>query len=104
MNLLLDSLWILDLSTIVLTLFSVVGLGQLSYYQTSGIQSHNDNIPPVIAVPNNATLEASNPNGKTITYKVVAADQVDGTINVTCDTLSGSIFPIGNTRVGLRSH
>jgi hypothetical protein len=79
--------------------YSLIGLGQLSYSQTIGIQSLIDNIPPVIAIPNNATLEASNPNGKTITYKVVAADQVDGIINATCDTLSGSIFPIGNTRV-----
>lgn len=90
----------LSLSNLVLTMCSLVGLGQLSYYQTSGSQSLIDNIPPVIAVPNNETLDASNPNGKTITYKVVAADQVDGTINVTCDPLSGSIFPIGNTRVG----
>lgn len=99
MNLLLDNLWMLSLSTFVLTVYSLIGLGQLSYSQTIGIQSLIDNIPPVIAVPNDATLEASNPNGKTITYKVVAADQVDGTINATCDTLSGSIFPIGNTRV-----
>jgi hypothetical protein len=99
MNLLLDNLWMLSLSTFVLTVYSLIGLGQLSYSQTIGIQSLIDNIPPVIAVPNDATLEASNPNGKTITYKVVAADQVDGIINATCDTLSGSIFPIGNTRV-----
>lgn len=99
MNLLLDNLWMLSLSTFVLTVYSLIGLGQLSYSQTIGIQSLIDDIPPVIVVPNDATLEASNPNGKNITYKVVAADQVDGTINATCDTLSGSIFPIGNTRV-----
>jgi hypothetical protein len=99
MNILLDSVLMLGLSTLVIALFSLVGLGQLSNNQTSGIQALIDNIPPVIAVPNNATLEASNPNGKTITYNVVAADQVDGTVNVTCDTLSGSIFPIGNTKV-----
>jgi hypothetical protein len=64
MNLLLDSLVMLGLSTLVPALFSLVGFGQLSYNQTSGIQSPIDNIPPVITVPNNATLEASNPNGK----------------------------------------
>ena len=39
MNLLIDSLWMLVLTILVLTLFSLVGLGQLSYNQTSGIQA-----------------------------------------------------------------
>jgi hypothetical protein len=89
----------LVLTILVLTLFSLVGLGQLSYNQTSGIQALIDKIPPVIAFPKNSTLEASNPNGITVSYNLVAADQEDGTVNVTCDTLSGSIFPIGNTIV-----
>jgi HYR domain len=44
-------------------------------------------------------LEASSNIGRNLTYKVSAADQVDGTINATCDRISGSMFPIGNTSV-----
>jgi HYR domain len=73
---------------------------ELSYSQsTSTPPITNDKIPPVIALPNDSTLEATNSNGRIVTYKVVARDQVDGIVGTTCTPASGSIFPIGTTKV-----
>jgi hypothetical protein len=91
------------MATLVLSVYSLVGLVQLSYSQSTEIQSSTDNDPPVIAVPNDSTLEATNSNGRNVTYKVIATDQVDGIINATCNPSSGSIFPIGNTGVACES-
>ena len=73
---------------------------ELSYSQSTSIPPiTNDKIPPVIAVPNDSTLEATNSSGRIVTFNVVARDQVDGIVGTTCTPASGSIFPIGNTKV-----
>lgn len=68
-------------------------------YSQSTLPGTNDKVPPVIAIPNDSTLEATSSNGRIVTYKVVARDQVDGIVKTTCTPASGSIFPIGNTKV-----
>lgn len=71
---------------------------ELSYSQST-LPGTTDKVPPVIALPSDSTLEATNSNGRIVTYKVVARDQVDGIVRTTCTPASGSIFPIGTTKV-----
>jgi hypothetical protein len=100
MNLLLDILSKLSVSIFVLLMGSLISFfPQFSYSQSNGSQSSIDNIPPVIEVPNDSTVDATDSNGRTIIYKVIVTDQVDGTVVATCNPSSGSIFPIGNTKV-----
>lgn len=49
-----------------------------------------DSQPPVITVPANFSSSTS-----LVTYSVSAVDAVDGTVPVTCDRASGSLFPNG---------
>jgi HYR domain len=84
---------------LLLIVYSLIGLGQSCYSQSNGTQNLIDTIPPLISVPKDSTLEASSNIGRNLTYKVSAADQVDGTINAACDRISGSMFPIGSTSV-----
>src|SRR5262249_33487817 len=50
-------------------------------------------------VPKNMVVEATSKSGSIVTYKVIANDLIDGTLNVTCSLNSGSTFPIGNSKV-----
>jgi hypothetical protein len=54
---------------------------------------------PVIATPQDQTLEASNGNGAILSFKTSASDSIDGSTTVTCDPASGSDFPVGTTGV-----
>ena len=78
----------------------VISHVELSYSQSSSKPaSEVDTIPPVISVSNDPVFEAIGPDGKVITYKVVATDSVDGIVNVTCTPPSASRFQIGNINV-----
>ncbi len=58
-----------------------------------------DTTPPALQL-NNQTLEATGPTGATATYTPTARDLVDGTTDaVSCDTPSGTTFPIATTTV-----
>ena len=55
---------------------------------------------PIVTVPADQTVEATGPNGATVTYDAAtAADDVDGNVAVTCSKASGSVFPLGTTTV-----
>ena len=55
---------------------------------------------PVITVPANITVDATNPAGNQIIYDGVSAVTADGTpVTVDCNPVSGSIFPVGRTPV-----
>lgn len=85
---------------VLLGVIIVISYAELSYSQSSSKSaSEVDTIPPVITVPNDPVFEATGPDGKIITYKVVATDAVDGIVNVTCTPLSASRFQIGNIKV-----
>jgi hypothetical protein len=58
-----------------------------------------DSAPPMIAVPADVTLQASNPAGVKFRFNVTAIDLVDGRVLVTCDPPSGTRFPVGVTTV-----
>ena len=62
-----------------------------------------DTTPPSLQLPAQITGEATGPSGATVTFSVSATDLVDGTDPVTCDSVSGSTFPLGATTVNCSS-
>ncbi|MFJ8788701.1 HYR domain-containing protein [Streptomyces sp. NPDC102462] len=53
---------------------------------------------PVVTVVDR-TVQATDGDGTVIDFTATAEDTVDGTLPVTCDPASGSLFPVGTTRV-----
>jgi hypothetical protein len=58
-----------------------------------------DNTPPTINVPEDISAEATSPNGAQVSFEVSAVDDIDGTVNLSCDHNSGDTFPMGETVV-----
>jgi len=58
-----------------------------------------DTIPPKILKPSDVIVDATDSNGARVTYDVLAIDDTDNIIKPTCRPSSGSIFPIGATKV-----
>ena len=55
---------------------------------------------PIVTVPADQTVEATGPNGATVSYAAVTAeDDVDGNVGVTCTKASGTVFALGTTKV-----
>ncbi|MBA2638516.1 MAG: HYR domain-containing protein [Nocardioidaceae bacterium] len=55
---------------------------------------------PIVTVPRDKTIEATGANGATVFYGAVTAeDDVDGVIDATCSKTSGTVFPLGTTKV-----
>ncbi len=55
---------------------------------------------PIVTVPADKTVEATGANGATVTYVAASAnDDVDGSLPVTCSKASGTVFPLGDTKV-----
>jgi hypothetical protein len=92
----------------ILVLISSLGLSIYSnpsdvFAQSqSGSTNSTDNTPPILSVPADSVAEATNSSGRVIIYKVLGSDLVDGTIDVVCGPLSGSMFPIGKTKVSCK--
>jgi hypothetical protein len=62
--------------------------------------SVRDNDPPVVTVPSAPIVEsADDADGAKVTFAATADDAVDGAVSVKCDPPSGSLFPLGDTRV-----
>jgi HYR domain len=58
-----------------------------------------DTTPPTFSpTPTDISQETSNPAGTTVTYSVTATDN-SGAASVTCNPVSGSMFPVGSTTV-----
>jgi hypothetical protein len=59
------------------------------------------NTPPTLTVPNHVLAEATRPDGAYVSFLVTATDAEDGDLtgSVVCAPASGSLFPIGETRV-----
>lgn len=60
-----------------------------------------DTVPPVITAPDGMTLEATGPSGAVANFTATALDGVDGSVPVTANPASGSVFPLGTTTVQL---
>ncbi len=60
-----------------------------------------DTTPPLITVPADLTVEATGPDGATVTFadQVTALDAVDGEVAWTATPASGWVFPFGATTV-----
>ena len=61
-----------------------------------------DNVPPVLALPADMTVNATMPSGAVVTYNARATDNV-GVTSFGCVPLSGSTFAIGTTAVACRA-
>ena len=58
-----------------------------------------DTTPPVLTVPGNMSVSATNGSGAVVTFTATATDAVDPSPTVTCSPASGSTFPLGITTV-----
>jgi hypothetical protein len=58
-----------------------------------------DEVPPVVTVPGDVSLEATGPGGATHAFAATAIDNVDGVVPVTCTPPSGWTFVLGTTAV-----
>lgn len=59
-----------------------------------------DQTKPVVTVPADIVKEATGPNGAIVSYMgVVASDDVSNGLTASCDKASGSVFPLGTTKV-----
>ena len=58
-----------------------------------------DRTPPVITVPANKRLPTANTAGTVVVYSASATDLVDGPVHVNCAPASGTLFPVGTTKV-----
>ena len=66
---------------------------------TSFVVNVLDTTKPVLIVPELSTFEATSTSGAVVDFNVTAADIVDGSDEVICDPVSGSLFAIGSTSV-----
>jgi large repetitive protein len=57
------------------------------------------NVPPVLSLPADMTVEGNRTAGGDVTFNVGATDAEDGTLAPSCDHASGSFFALGSTRV-----
>jgi hypothetical protein len=55
--------------------------------------------PPTLTLPPDQTVEATGPDGATVTYPATASDAQGGTLTPSCGPASGSVFPLGTTPV-----
>ena len=58
-----------------------------------------DTTAPTLILPSSVVLEATEPEGTIHDFEATAIDDVDASPVVSCDTSSGSIFPLGATVV-----
>ena len=55
----------------------------------------SDTISPVLFLPGGMSVEATSPEGATVTFETTAHDAVDGALPVSCTPASGSQFAVG---------
>ncbi len=82
----------------LLRLSAANAFGETSSTLTVSVQ---DLTPPVITVPSNMIVEATNSSGAVVTFSTSATDAVSGSRTTTNTPASGSIFPLGTTTVAV---
>ncbi len=63
-----------------------------------------DNTPPVITTPGNLSAEATGPNGAAVSFTTSAVDDLDGPVSTLAEPSSGSVFPLGTTKVDVGAY
>jgi len=63
------------------------------------LSAPGDTTPPVVTVPSDMTVGATDASGAVVTFTASATDDLDGTLTPTCTPPSGSTFPIGTITV-----
>lgn len=58
-----------------------------------------DTTAPALNLPADITVDTIDASGAVVNYNASATDLVDGSVSVTCQPASGSVFPIGQTTV-----
>ena len=58
-----------------------------------------DTIKPVVTVPSDLNVDATSSSGAVVTFSASASDNIDGSLQASCNPTSGSVFPIGSTQV-----
>jgi hypothetical protein len=66
---------------------------------TPGTTPSTPGTPPTLTLPPDQTVEATGPDGATVTYPATASDAQDRTLAPSCGPASGSVFPFGTTTV-----
>ena len=87
---------------------SAEGITTLSYFAVDNAENQEeprtltvqiDTTAPVLTVPGTITTNATSPAGATVSYSVLASDNLDPNPTVSCTPGSGSTFTIGSTTV-----
>ena len=84
-----------------LTMFALLAsiFGPLSVL-AEDVGTPPDSIAPVLTLPADLTVEAAvGEDFASVSYDVSAIDETDGAVEVSCDAVSGSAFPIGTSTV-----
>jgi hypothetical protein len=58
-----------------------------------------DTVPPAIECPRNRLVDLTSKEGALLSFTMTATDLCSGTVDLSCEPPSGSIFPIGTTLV-----
>jgi len=58
-----------------------------------------DTTPPMLILPSDMTVSASNASGAVVSFSASATDLVDGSVIPICLPASGAVFPLGTTTV-----
>ncbi len=73
--------------------------GSASSSVTITVNASADTTPPVLTLPANIIVQATNSSGAVVNFSASATDAVDGSVPVTCVPVSGSTFALGTTTV-----
>jgi hypothetical protein len=63
------------------------------------VEAPLDTTPPVLILPDDISVEATDPSGAVVTYVASSIDDVDGPGGAICFLPSGSTFPLGTSTV-----
>lgn len=89
------SLFALGATTVTCTATDAAGITGSATFDVTVV----DTTSPVVTVPGPITVEATAPNGATVTFAPTADDIVDGAIVPDCTPASGSVFALGSHQV-----
>ena len=69
------------------------------YAENTFVVSVQDSEPPILTLPDDMTVAATDGSGTVVTFDATAYDAAEGPLPVSCTPSSGSLFPIGVTTV-----
>lgn len=66
---------------------------------TAELTAGADSSPPIVLCPNDISVTASRPCGAAVEFSASAMDDCDSSVTAVCMPPSGTVFPIGETKV-----